>query len=215
MFKQFIIGVLSSITAHKLFPPPTNDGKSRGRGCILRLFSILIFIGLLCWALGYAIVVATTGGSLSLYAVVEFLAKNGFIALDKLFYPGFDIPAVAAWAFWGLVGGTAIQGCREMLGRERKGMGALAALTPLLLLGLNGIIKDVSMPISPGTEATTTVEQNVSPPKPKPSPPVHTTKRNTRTTSTTVPKTTVVEEKTTTRLDPRTCYHRRGKRATV
>ena len=205
MFKQFIIGVLSSVTAHRLFPPPTNDGKSRGRGCILRLFSILIFIGLLCWALGYAIVVATTGGPLSLYAGVKFLAENGFIALDKLFYPGFDIPAVVAWAFWGLVGGTAIQGFRELRSSGRKGMGVLTALTPMLLLGLNGIIKDVSMPTSPGTEATTTVEQkattlsesvhvttekqNVLPSKPKPRPPVHLIKQDTGTTPTTVPKT--------------------------
>ncbi len=202
MFKQFIIGVLSSITAHRLFPPPTNDGKSRSRGCILRLFSILIFIGLLCWALGYLIVVAITGGPLSLYAGVKFLAENGFIALDKLFYPGFDIPAVVAWAFWGLVGGTAIQGFRELRSSGRKGIGVLTALTPLLLLGLNGIIKDVSMPTSPGTEATTTVEQNVLPPKPKPRPAVRTTEQNTRTTPTTIPKTTNTEQKTTTREEP-------------
>ena len=144
MFKQFIIGVLSSITAHRLFPPPTNDGKSRSGSCILRLIAILIFIGLLCWAVGYVIVVAITGGPLSLYAGVKFLAENGFIALDKLFHPGFDVPPVATWAFWGFVGGTAIQGGREMRKFGRKGIGTLAALAPILLLGLNGIIKDIN-----------------------------------------------------------------------
>ena len=166
MLKQFIIGVLSSVAAHRLFPPPTNNGQSRGGGCILRLFATLIvlglFIALLCWAVGYGIVVAPTYTLLALYAGLKFLAANGFIALDKLFYPGFDVPAVAAWAFWGLIGGTAIQGCREMRSHGRKGMGTLAALAPILLLGLNGIIKDIDMPKPQVTKTTTTVEQNTS-----------------------------------------------------
>ena len=206
MFKQFIIGVLSSITAHRLFPPPSNNGKSGGGSCILRLIATIIvlvlFIVLLCWAIGYGLVVAPTYTLLTLYAGLKYLATNVFIALDKLFHPGFDVPPAAAWAFWGLVGGTAIQGFRELRSSGRKGMGVLTALTPLLLLGFNGIIKDVSMPTSPGTKATTTVEQNVLPPKPKPRPPVRTTKQNTRTTPTTVPKTTNTDQKTTTREDP-------------
>ena len=191
MFKQFIIGVLSSITAHKLFPPPTNDGKSRSRGCILRLFSILILIGLLCWALGYAVVVVITGGPLSLYAGVEFLAKNGFIALDKLFYPGFDIPAVVAWAFWGLVGGSAIQGGREMLGSGRKGLGVLTTLAPFLLLGLNGIIQH---------NVDWQTSSSIKPPRPveKRKPLTHTK----TTPTTTKPNITNTEPQTTMRVEP-------------
>ena len=150
MLKQFIIGILSSAAAYRLFPPSTNDGKSRGGGCILRLFATFIvlglFIALLCWAVGYGLVVAPTYTLLALYAGLKFLAANGFIALDKLFDPGFDAPAVATWAFWGLLGGTAIQGCREMRSHGRKGIGTLAALAPLLLLGLNGAIKGIDMP---------------------------------------------------------------------
>ena len=168
MLKQFIIGILSSAVAHRLFPPRTNNGKSRGGSCILRLFAILIFIGLLCWALGYAIVVAITGGPLSLYAGLKYLATNIFVALDKLFYPGFDVPPTAAWTFWGLIGGTAIQGCREMLGRGRKGMGTLTALAPILLLVFNGIIKDIDMPKPPATNTTTAVEQKASGSETKP-----------------------------------------------
>ncbi|MDE0315389.1 MAG: SUMF1/EgtB/PvdO family nonheme iron enzyme [Candidatus Poribacteria bacterium] len=146
MLKQFIIGVLSSATAHRLFPPSTNNGKSRGRGCILRLFAILIFIGLLCWALGYGIVAVPTYILLTLYAGLKFLTTNGFIALDKLFYPGFDAPATAVWGFWGLVGGAAIQGYREMRTYGRKKQGLLVALTPLLLLGLINTVKGINAP---------------------------------------------------------------------
>ena len=160
MLKQFIIGILSSAAAYRLFPPATNNGKSRGGGCILRLLAILIFLGLLCWALGYGIVVAPIYTLLALYAGLKFLAANGFIALDKLFYPGFDIPAVVTWAFWGLVGGTAMQGCREMRSHGRKGIGTLAALAPILLLGLNGIIKNIDMPKPQETKTIMTVEQN-------------------------------------------------------
>lgn len=196
MLKQFIIGVLSSITAHRLFPPPTNNGKSRGGSCILRLFAILIFIGLLFWALGYAIVVAITGGPLSLYAGLKYLATNIFVALDKLFHPGFDVPPTAAWAFWGLIGGTAIQGCREMLGRGRKGMGTLAALAPILLLVFNGIIKDLDIPKPSRIKTTTTAEQNTSGSETK------TIKQTQPTPTTTEQTTTQTTEKPVTRLKP-------------
>ena len=92
---------------------------------------------------------------------MKFLATNGFIALDKLFYPGFEVPAAAVWGFWGLVGGAAIQGFREMRSSGRKGMGVLTALIPLVLLGIAGVIKNVNVPKPPNL-TTTTVEQNTS-----------------------------------------------------
>ena len=214
MLKQFIVGILSSAVAHRLFPPPTNNGKSRGGGCILRLFAMLVVIGLLCWAVGYGLVVAPTYTLLTLYAGLKYLATNVFIGLDKLFHPGFDVPPAAAWGFWGLVGGTAIQGCREMLGRGRKGMGTLTALGPILLLVFNGIIKDLDILKPSSIKTTMTAEQNTSgsetksikrtqptftatnqkatgleqrPIKPKARPPVTIIPRTT-TTSTTVPK---------------------------
>lgn len=200
MLKQFIIGILSSAAAHRLFPPPTNDGKSRGGGgCILRLFATLIvlvlFIALLCWAVGYGLVVAPTYTLLTLYAGLKFLAANGFIALDKLFHPGFDVPPVAAWAFWGLLGGAAIQGCREMRGSGRKGMGTLAALAPILLLGFNGILKDIDMPKPPGVITTPAAEQNASESETKP------IKRTQPTSTATNQSTTKSEKKHATRME--------------
>lgn len=70
-----------------------------------------------------------------------FVAINTFVALDKLFYLGFDAPVIAVWAFWGFVIGAAIQGCREMKIYGRKGIGILIAITPVLLLVLVGAIK--------------------------------------------------------------------------
>ena len=172
MLKQFIVGILSSAVAHRLFPPPTNNGKSRGGSCILRLIAtvivLVLFIVLLCWAIGYGLVVAPTYTLLTLYAGLKYLATNVFIGLDKLFHPGFDVPPAAAWAFWGLVGGSAIQGCREMLGRGRKGIGTLAALAPILLLGFNGIIKDFNAPTPPSVKTTATIEQKTSESETKP-----------------------------------------------
>lgn len=162
MLKQFILGVLSSAVSHRLFPPPTNNGKSRGGGCILRLIATLILVGALCWALGYALVVAPTSILLTLYAGLKYLAANGFIALDKLFHPGFDIPAPLAWGGWGLVGGAALQGYRELRGHGRKGMGVLTALAPLLLLGLTGVIKEANVPESGSVKVSPQIEQNTS-----------------------------------------------------
>lgn len=64
-----------------------------------------------------------------------------FIALDKLFYLGFDVPVVVVWAFWGFVIGAAIQGCREMKVYGRKWIGILIAISPMLLLVLVGAAK--------------------------------------------------------------------------
>ena len=200
MLKQFIVGILSSAAAHRLFPPPANNGKSRGGSCILRILAtvivLVLFIALLCWAVGYGIVVAPTYTLLTLYAGLKYLATNGFIALDKLFHPGFDVPPAAAWAFWGLVGGSAIQGCREMLGRGRKGMGTLAALAPILLLGFNGIIKDFDMPKSPSIKPTATTEQKTSRSETKPI-------KRTKPTSTTAKQTPIqVTREPVTRMKP-------------
>jgi hypothetical protein len=63
------------------------------------------------------------------------------IALDKLFYLGFELPAVTVWALWGFVGGIAIQGYREMQIPGRKVIGFLFAFAPLLLLGIAGVIR--------------------------------------------------------------------------
>ena len=196
MLKQFIIGILSSAAALRLFPPPANNGKPRGGGCILRFIAILIFLGLLCWAVGYAIVVAPTYTLLALYAVLKFLAANGFIELDKLLHPGFDVPAVAAWAFWGLVGGTAIQGCREMRRSGRRGMGVLTVLMPLVLLGITGAIKNVNVPKPPGFQTTTTVGQNTSGSETRP------IKRTKPTPAATKQATTELERNPTVRLEP-------------
>ena len=212
MLKQFIIGVLSSVAAHRLFPPPTNNGNSRGGGCILRLFAtfivLVLFICLLCWAVGYGIVVAPTYTLLALYAGLKFLAANGFIALDKLFHPGFDVPPVAAWAFWGLVGGTAIQGCREMRSHGRKGMGTLAALAPILLLGFNGIIKDIDMPKPPSIKTTTAVEQNSSASETKPI-------KRTQPTSTTTNQGTTGSERISTKRREQTPAATRQRTVTI
>ena len=160
MLKQFIIGIFSSAVAHRLFPPPTSDGKSRGGGCILRLFAILILLGLLVWALGYGVVVAPTYTLLTLYAGLKYLAANGFIALDKILYPGFDAPAPLVWAGWGLIGGSALQTYREMRSSGRNGKAALAILGPLLLLGLNNLIKGAETLDPTPSTAPTALQQN-------------------------------------------------------
>ena len=131
-------------------------GGALGCGLILLAIVLVVAAG---WAIAFGIVVAPTYTLLALYAGLKFLAANGFVALDELFYPGFEVSPAIVWAFWGLVGGIAIQGCREMRSHGRKGMGGLAALAPILLLGLNGIIKDINVPTALGTK-TTTVEQN-------------------------------------------------------
>ena len=96
---------------------------------------------------------------LGVYAGVKFVAMNMFVALDKLFYLGFDVPVIAVWAFWGLVIGAAIQGCREMKIYGRKRTGVLIAIAPMLLLTLVGAVK---IPKEPPLNTTVST-------KPKPS----------------------------------------------
>ena len=128
----------------------------------------IVLVLMASWVIIFGIVAIPTYTVLGLHAGLKYLATNGFIALDKLFYPGFDAPVLVVWSFWGLVVGLAIQGCREMLIYERKGMGALVALAPIFLLGLNGIIKDIDMPKPPSIKTTTAAEQNTSESETKP-----------------------------------------------
>ena len=121
----------------------------------------IVFVVAAVWAIVFGIVVLPIYIVLGLYAGLKFIATNTFIALDKVFYLGFDAPVVMVWAFWGLVGGAAIQGCREMktYGRKeliglsqpstlsrrfwlwRKEMAALIGLSPVFLLVLVNLIK--------------------------------------------------------------------------
>ncbi len=190
MLKQFIIGIFSSAVAYRLFPPPRTDGKSRSGSCILRLFSLIIVLGLLCWMLGYGLFVAPNYILLTLYAGLKFLATNAFIGLDKLFYPGFDAPSILTWGLWGLIGGSAIQGCREMRRNGRKGQGLLVALAPLFLLVLTGGVKNISTPNDSILEPLPKEQQKTTQPTQKP---VDTTTKQ---------FTTDTKKKPTTRLKP-------------
>ena len=67
----------------------------------------IVFVVAAVWAIVAGIVVLPIYIVLGLYAGLKFIATNTFIALDKVFYIGFDAPVVAVWAFWGLVGGAA------------------------------------------------------------------------------------------------------------
>ena len=51
-----------------------------------------------------------------LYLGLRFVATNIFVAMDEVFYLGFDVPVIMVWVFWGLVIGAAIQGYREFEG---------------------------------------------------------------------------------------------------
>ena len=162
---------------------------------------LLIFAGIaiaivLGWVIIFCLFALLTYIALAIYAGLKFLSANGFIVLDALFYPGFDVPSVVAWVFWGLLGGAAIQGCREMKIYGRKGIGTLAALAPILLLGFNGIIKNVDSPISSGIKTETKVEQNTTESARKPI-------TRTKSTSTTTKQTaTESKRKSTTRSEP-------------
>ena len=165
------------------------------------LQGILIFAGIaiaivLGWSIIFSLVALPTYVALAIYAGLKFLSANGFIVLDALFYPGFNVPAVVIWAFWGLLGGAAIQGCREMQIYGRKGIGTLVALAPILLLGFNGIIKNVDFPVSSGIKTVMKVEQNTTESERKPI-------TRTKSTPTTTKQTTIESKgKSTTRREP-------------
>ena len=101
-----------------------------------------------------------------LYLGLRYIATNLFVAVDELFYLGFDVPVVIVWVFWGLAIGAAIQGCRELRSiYGRKWIGILILLTPMLLLTLVGVIKNVTG--SPPSRITIppVMERNIVGPK--------------------------------------------------
>ena len=121
---------------------------NEGLGCIIALAVIAFAI----WLIGhlvaivlFVVLVVPIYVVFLLYLVLRFIATNIFVAMDKLFYLGFDVPVVIVWGFWGLMIGAAIQGYREL--RDiygRKWIGILILLTPILLLTLVGVIKSVT-----------------------------------------------------------------------
>ena len=120
---------------------------SEGLGIII----VVAIIAFLIWLIGkiisialFVIIVIPIYIVLSFYAGVKFIAMNLFIALDKLFYLGFDVPVIAVWIFWGLLIGAAIQGCREMKIYGQKRIGILIAVAPILLLVFVGGIKTLT-----------------------------------------------------------------------
>ena len=122
---------------------------SEGVGIIVAL----AIIAFLIWLVGklisialFLVIAVPIYIVLGIYAGIKFIAMSTFIALDKLFYLGFDAPVIAVWVFWGLVIGAAIQGCREMKIYGRKRTGVLIAVTPVLLLVLVGALKITGEP---------------------------------------------------------------------
>lgn len=140
-----------------------------GLGCIIALaviaFAIWI-IGQLVAIVLFAVLVVPIYLVFLLYLVLRFVATNLFVAMDELFYLGFDVPVIIVWVFWGLGIGAAIQGYRELRSiYGRKWTGIMVLLTPVLLLTFVGVIKNVTG--FPPSESTTpaVIEQNIIGPK--------------------------------------------------
>lgn len=115
---------------------------------VIGIVIILAILAFIVWLIGkiisialFVVIMIPIYIGLFLYAVVQFIAMNMFIAVDKLFYFGFDLPVIIVWAFWGLVIGAAIQGYREMKIYGRKAIGVLIATAPVLLLVLVGTVR--------------------------------------------------------------------------
>ena len=136
-------------------------------GGILGCLGVVILLAL-GWVIIFGIVAIPTYIVLGLYAVLKFFGTNLFILLDKLFYPGFDAPAIAVWGFWGLISGIAIQGYREMQIYGRRGIGVLVALIPILLLILTGSVKSIGKPNPSDNKQSMVVEQNTAKSKKRP-----------------------------------------------
>ena len=99
---------------------------------------------------------------LLLYLGLRFVATNIFVAMDELFYLGFDVPLIMVWVFWGFVIGAAIQGYRELRSiYGRKWIAMLVLITPMLLLTLVGVIKNVTGSPPSGSRTPTVMEQNI------------------------------------------------------
>ena len=115
---------------------------------IIGIAIVLAILAFVVWLIGkiisialFVVIIIPIYIGLFLYALVQFIAMNVFVAVDKLFYFGFDLPVIMVWAFWGLVIGAAIQGYREMKIYGRKVTGVLIATAPVLLLALVGAVK--------------------------------------------------------------------------
>ncbi len=144
---------------------------SEGIGCIIAV----AVIGFAIWVIGqlvaivlFVVLVVPIYLAFLLYLGLRFIATNIFVAMDKLFYLGFDVPVVIVWVFWGLMIGAAIQGYRELRGiYGRKWIGILILLTPVLLLTLVGVIKNVAGSAPSQIIALPVTEQNIIGPKRK------------------------------------------------
>ncbi len=212
MLEELIIRIMGHAVAQRIFgrrSTNTTTNTQQRRGCWDRwgrwgcaiVLGIVVTIIAAFWAIAFGIVVAVTYTGLSLYTGLKFLATNAFIALDKLFYPGFEAPTVVVWGLWGLVGGAAIQGCRELLNYGRKGMGILVVvLAPVILFVLTGIVKNnISVPNTSDIKPITTVEQKTSRPETEP---IKTTKPTPSATEQTTTEPEKKPVKTTTRREP-------------
>ncbi len=132
------------------------------------VIAILVFIfyiiAYVILGIGFIVFFIPTYVFFGLYVVLEFISTNILIALDKIFYPGFNASPVVVWAFWGLVIGAAVQGFREMRIYGRKQKGALIALAPVILLAILNLIN----PPGPGFvevySVSSSVQRPLSPP---------------------------------------------------
>lgn len=140
-----------------------------GLGCIIALAAIAFviwLIGQLAAIVLFVILVVPIYLVFLLYLGLRFVATNIFVAMDELFYLGFDVPVVIVWVFWGLAIGAAIQGYRELRSiYGRKWIGMLILLTPMLLLTFVGVIKNVTGPPPSGSTTPPVMEQNIVGPK--------------------------------------------------
>ena len=138
------------------------------------VIAILVFIvyviAYVIMGIVFIVFVIPTYIILFLYVVLEFISTNILIALDKIFYPGFNVSPLVIWAFWGLVIGAVIQGYREMRIYGRKQKGVLIALAPVALLA---ILKLISPPMSGSIEVHSAISPVAArrPPSPPPSVP--------------------------------------------
>ena len=122
--------------------------SKRDSGIIVALAAIVFVIWLIVQIVTivlYVILVVPIYLVFLLYLGLRYIATNLFVAVDGLFYLGFDVPAVMVWAFWGLTIGAAIQGYRELRNiYGRKWIGIIILFTPIFLLTIVGVIKNVT-----------------------------------------------------------------------
>ena len=145
--------------------------KSDVMGCFVMLVSMALLVvvplaGLVLILALIAIIFVPFYTVFILYFGLWYVATNMFVAMDGLFYLGFDVPVVIIWVFWGFVIGASIQGCRELRSiYGRKWIGILILLTPMLLLTLVGVIKNVTDSPPSGSTTPPVMEQNIVAPK--------------------------------------------------